>query len=184
MGPPAGPRSESGDSLVPERSDTSHLISARHSSTTMQLHSVLPRPLLTMPPRRPPPPESALKRMLKVFSAAVPAKVSPAPYNTPESVEPRCCAMRDPVPRGFFVLRQIASISGGSAASRASGVLLRRGGRGCVQHLTQAGAVLQADPGGVRRSNKRGSWFNPEVLANQKVSPSLLQRVALTGCRQ
>lgn len=81
MGPPFGPRSESGDPLVPERSDTSHLISARHSSTTMQQHSVLPRPLLTMPPRRappPPPPEGAFKRMLRALGAVlpIPTKVS------------------------------------------------------------------------------------------------------------
>ena len=78
MGPSVRPLSESGDPLVPERSDTSHLISARHSSTMMQQHSILPRPLLTMPPRRPPLPEGPLKRMLRIFSAAlpIPTKVS------------------------------------------------------------------------------------------------------------
>lgn len=28
---------------------------------------------------------------------------------------------------------------------------------------------VQSDPGGLKRSIKRGSWFNPETLANQKV---------------
>ena len=142
-------RSDSELEPEPQKSDVSHIISARHNGRVSR--STLPRPLLTLPPRRPAPlpPQTLLGRVGKVLGVVGIVQVQ----------------------QQSAVAAALSRIDTSTALSFRQSSSAHCWQRPLCNDRSDNLVDAQNDSGSLKRSIKRGSWFNPETLANQKVLP-------------